>query len=822
MKKLLFALLSMLVIEASAYDFAVQSIVYPEGGVPVKADTTMIYYAINDDGNTVSVVRGPEAYNAYVIQIPSVVAYGGKNYTVTKIGSEAFAESNVGEVRMADTVEEILTDAFYKSSVSKVQFSKGLKYIRERAFVGAGNLTEAIFYEGLLEIGNMVFTSISHWGVWGEGNTTLSKVSLPSSLRKLGERAFYRCTSLSIVEMPARSDMKEIPNEAFIDCPISSIKLPEGIEKIGESAFSGNHLTSISFPSSLKEIGVFALAYNFFETITLPNTITKLGDLAFSQCPYLKSFTFPSSLTEIPNGVFGHGWGGCPQLVEVIIPNGVTKIGNNVFQNCSLLSTVTLPESVIEIGENLFKGSGIQKFTFPTKVSTIPRGMFEACNQLTSIVIPDFIESIADDAFYQCSNLSNITISKSIKYIGGNVFSACPIKSLSISNSLESCGGLLYGCTQLKEFHMSRAIPPTAYWYLGDKEELAGTTLLVPLGCKATYAADERWNVFGSIVEENVDGGVYYQVSTSVEPEGRGTIMVNDQEESEGRYKIAVNSKVTLTIYPADGWHLETLTINDKDVTEDVVDDTYSIRSLTASLVVAATFAENPPIKGDVNDDGTVDVADIATILSIMAGQGEVRSYHNCPDENHPHLIDLGLPSGTKWACCNIGADAPKSSGNHYAWGETQEKESFTWDTYQYGYYNNDNDFSHLEDIGTDIAGTSHDTAKAHWGTSWRMPTREQFQELMDNCTYTYTNQKGVNGLLFTAANGATLFFPAAGRFGESQIYYGGYIGYYWGSSLNEDTPCRASSLYFDSGKTLLNYGDLFHGFQIRAVLKKY
>ena len=95
----------------------------------------------------------------------------------------------------------------------------------------------------------------------------------------------------------------------------------------------------------------------------------------------------------------------------------------------------------------------------------------------------------------------------------------------------------------------------------------------------------------------------------------------------------------------------------------------------------------------------------------------------SCPDDNHPHAIDLGLPSGTLWACCNVGADKPESYGGYYAWGETEEKT--TYNLSEYLYYQNG---SYLN-LGSEIAGSSYDVAHVMWGGSWMMASKAQQDE---------------------------------------------------------------------------------------------
>ena len=174
-----------------------------------------------------------------------------------------------------------------------------------------------------------------------------------------------------------------------------------------------------------------------------------------------------------------------------------------------------------------------------------------------------------------------------------------------------------------------------------------------------------------------------------------------------------------------------------------------------------------------------------------------------CPDENHPHMINLGLPSGTMWACCNVGASAPKQYGGYYAWGETQTKSIYCWVKYQYGYYeyiNFEDDYSHLVNIGSDIAGTQYDAATVNWGALWRMPSSEQWKELFNNTTSVWTTQNGVNGRKFIGANGGSIFLPAAGcRSGDGRFSAGRY-GDYWSSTLSERAPSHAYGLTFGDG----------------------
>ncbi|MBO4826037.1 MAG: hypothetical protein J5506_02210 [Prevotella sp.] len=214
----------------------------------------------------------------------------------------------------------------------------------------------------------------------------------------------------------------------------------------------------------------------------------------------------------------------------------------------------------------------------------------------------------------------------------------------------------------------------------------------------------------------------------------------------------------------------------------------------------------------------TASVAKTGIVLFLFALLPSV-SGAQCPDNRHPHQIDLGLPSGTKWACCNVGADKPEGNGGYYAWGETEEKTEYFWSTYLHGTYNDDGDYSLLEYLGADIAGTQYDVAHQQWGGNWVMPSYDQMAELCKNCESEWNNQNGVDGYLFTATNGATLFFPASGYRGYNGVYLVGKEGDYWLSFYDESSPLYGGTLHFDNDDAFFGCAYYrFLGLQVRAV----
>ena len=183
--------------------------------------------------------------------------------------------------------------------------------------------------------------------------------------------------------------------------------------------------------------------------------------------------------------------------------------------------------------------------------------------------------------------------------------------------------------------------------------------------------------------------------------------------------------------------------------------------------------------------------------------------------------VDLGL--SVKWANMNVGAKSPEGYGDYFAWGETSTKSTYDWSTYfdtndggsTFTKYNNNG--------GKTVLDPEDDAAHVNWGGSWRMPTKAEWQELIDNCTWTWTTQNGINGYEVTSKKaGYTdkfIFLPAAGYRLGSDLCSVGY-GLYWSSSLYENGLSSARYLYFDSaGHHRLGNHDRYWGRSVRPVL---
>ncbi|MBR0452858.1 MAG: InlB B-repeat-containing protein [Bacteroidales bacterium] len=174
--------------------------------------------------------------------------------------------------------------------------------------------------------------------------------------------------------------------------------------------------------------------------------------------------------------------------------------------------------------------------------------------------------------------------------------------------------------------------------------------------------------------------------------------------------------------------------------------------------------------------------------------------------ENGYEWVDLGLPSGTKWATCNVGATSPEGYGDYFAWGEIAPKDDYSWETYKYckgskntlTKYNTDSNYGTVDNKTT--LDLSDDAARANWGGNWRMPTAAECNELFEKCEWTWTTQNGINGCKVTSkTSGNSIFLPATGYSNGTYVGNVGSRGNYWSSSLDSSEPSRAGQLSFDS-----------------------
>ncbi len=232
-----------------------------------------------------------------------------------------------------------------------------------------------------------------------------------------------------------------------------------------------------------------------------------------------------------------------------------------------------------------------------------------------------------------------------------------------------------------------------------------------------------------------------------------------------------------------------------------------------------------------VSNDGVVTAvgSGVAFVTAISNDYENVEATCKVIVGNGYAYVDLGLPSGTLWATCNVGADSPEDYGDYFAWGEVNGydsgKSSFSWSTYKYcngsvdymTKYCTNSDYGKV-DNKTELE-LADDAARANWGGSWRMPSREQFRELCNECTWTWTTLNDVNGFKVSSTkNSNYIFLPAAGYRGLG-LNDVSSRGYYWSRSLSSTSDCARILRSHLDYVTSSSSNSRCNGYSVRPVL---
>ena len=454
-------LLLMCATMTSAHDIAV-----------ANSNGKTIYCNYNSDGSSVSVTYQGTSYSSYsneytgTVVIPETVTYGGKTYSVTSIGEDAFNGcSGLTSVTIPNSVTKIGSNAFYNTKIKSLTIGTGIQTIASDAFSyssyygakpvkviwlantppsGYGSIGGTInyvpndsynglsgkkiypFLSSMFEVDGIKYVPVSPSErtcdaidcVYNEsaentkiGNTATYK-NITMTVKNVGNSICYGNTCIKTLEYNFDGP---IGDYAFYDC-------------------SG--LTSVAIPNSVTSIGSYAFYYcSGLTSVTIPNSVTSIGDCAFLGCSGLTSITWKaknypdisssssspfynirSGITEFIIGddltsIPAYMCYGMSNLKSVTIPNSVTSIGSSAFNYCSGLTSVTIPNSVTSIGSYAFQGcSGLTSVTIPNSVTSIGSGAFTGCSGLTSVAIPNSVTSIGSDAFNYCSSLKKVIV----------------------------------------------------------------------------------------------------------------------------------------------------------------------------------------------------------------------------------------------------------------------------------------------------------------------------------------------------------------------------------------------------------------------------
>lgn len=499
------------------------------------------------------------------------------------------------------------------------------------------------------------------------------------------------------------------------------IVFDQPVTKIGSEAFESKQtLATIQIPSSVRTIErlAFFSCYGLTE-LRIPEGVTTVADQICTYCSSLKRVVFPSTLESISFRCFAS----CRSL-ESFEGKFASEDHRCLIDNGELigfasggLSDYTLPEGIESIGSSVFENSDLPHINFPSSLRTIESGAFSDCSQLKGIRFPSGLVGIAASAFLRCRSLTEIDIPSSVTSVGAAAFG---------------------GCSQLSRI--------TGKYSTDDQKGLV-------IGGKLVAVAP-----YGNPVFTVPEGITNIERSTFINLDDlTGVVLPRSLE------KISYNA-----IY----W-------------------CYYLQTVTSLATTPPTVSGSKPI----NDSGDFTLyVPAASVDAYKAASGwdqladRIQPIPGSEDDELLEAVDLGL--SVKWANYNVGATKASDPGSLFAWGEVRDKDSYTQSNYKWcdGSDTQLTKYCTTPEHGKDgfVDGKSlldpeDDAAAVHLGDLWRMPTIQEWEELVNKCEWTRSERDGVEGYQVTSpATGNSIFLPKTNELSPSTTI----DGTYWSASL--------------------------------------
>lgn len=472
--------------------------------------------------------------------VTKLISYPNGNYlnfnytvpsTVKVIGSNSFyGNVSIMGVILPEGLEEIGGGAFRQCQLMTVEIPSTVKKIGSMVFLLNSNLASFTVAEGNPEYksanGQLLSADGKHLIAGAVSNTQLT---IPDGVEAIDDYAFFKFTKLKGVSLP--SSVKTIGQSAFYSCSgITEFDFGEGLEVIGDQAFQlCTKLAKVTLPATMREIGFQAfVTCNALETLELNEGLVSIGSKAFMTLPMLKSVVLPGTLDTMGEAAFYM----CPSLSEVVVSEGVTNLGNSCFNSCMSLTSVELPSTLKTIGNDAFNYCGIQNIELPEGLEIIGDASFSSC-QLQEVVLPESVrsigmlafsnnyplksfaagsslETIGDNAMANCVQLAEIELNEGLVSIGVSAFSYCDaLSSLTIPSTVTTLGKyFLNGASSLTKLVNNAAEPQVLTEEIFNTSIFNGyevVELLVPADSKKLYENAAVWNQFALITEDIPD-----------------------------------------------------------------------------------------------------------------------------------------------------------------------------------------------------------------------------------------------------------------------------------------------------------------------------
>ena len=487
--------------------------------------------------------------------VASAATYGDLYYTVSDAGA-------VSIYSCSQSVTEVVIPAEIDG--------KPVLTIESNAFKHCDSLTSVTIPDGVTKIGSSAFYDCD----------ALESVTIPASVAIVGDHAFYLCPSLKSVYIESIESWMEISFLNSLANPlynkadlylngelVTDLIIPDGVKSVNYDAFSGcNSISSVTIPDSVTSIGSYAFyTCDSLESVTIGNGVTSIGILAFSHCKSLESVTLGRSVTSVGDNTFDGSYNIKSVYVDSLetwcnITFGESEqhliSGADLYVNGELLNELVIPEGVTGYCDK-FKGcTSITSIKIPESWTSVGDYEFSDFCNLTSITIPDSVTSIGSYAFYNCHSLASITIPDSVTSIGSYAFCNCKsLTNITIPASVTSISdGEFYNCKSLTNITIPASVTSIGEHAFNGCSSLTSITIpetVAHVGCAAfgnCYGLIEvNWNAKNITLCDNWNhDGLYYTLfyDASSQDEAEMDVVFGDAVESIPHSIFCSNSRV--------------------------------------------------------------------------------------------------------------------------------------------------------------------------------------------------------------------------------------------------------------------------------------
>ena len=567
-----------------------------------------VHYIIENGEATVG--RQDKELSGDII-IPSTIEYEGQSYTVKSIISPIDTHSYGG-------MSSISADeaAFQGSQITSISIPSTITNISSCAFINCSNLQKVVLPETLISI---------EWGAFAYCNS-LTDINLPQSLQSLSTWSFGGCSSLKNISIP--DNITSLPASVFKDCGFESFDIPATINWMGEQCLNMTSLKTVK--SYIRDITKIYYHDDCFGTVTDKNLLIPNGSKFIYQeyNPWRKFATIeefddghtgepitPSEfIATVDNIRYKINEDGSAVIVQqnetltgdIIIPESITVGGKTytvseitgpkdtkswgglssisaegaAFQGTTITSIV-IPSTIKIISSCAFINcTTLQKVVLPETITSIEWGAFAYCSSLKEIRLPESLTQLSSWCLAGCTELNNINIPKQITYLPSACFKNSGLKYIELPEKLSSLNSLCLNTSTLEKikiFNVNYNEISTSENAFGTYDNIQNTDLLVPKGSKSFYSQTYPWQHFRSIEEFGFNINLNYN-------EGGELLASRNIAYDE-------NDEIIINIVPKDGYKLVSLTVNNVDVTDKVINFEYRLCDVKEDVVVSASFA---------------------------------------------------------------------------------------------------------------------------------------------------------------------------------------------------------------------------------------